>query len=126
MQSSLGLVAVDEKGLIVFSNLFASKMFGYSYEEFLNIPLSQLIPLRFKERHGSHFNNFIQNSSSRVMGKGLDLVAIRKDGVECPVEISLDVHYIDNQKYIVAFVNNILHHVFPYLFLIFYIYMIEI
>jgi PAS domain S-box-containing protein len=107
MQSSLGLVAVDEKGLIVFSNLFASKMFGYSYEEFLNIPLSQLIPLRFKERHGSHFNNFIQNSSSRVMGKGLDLVAIRKDGVEFPVEISLDVHYIDNQKYIVAFVNNI-------------------
>ena len=106
-QSSLGLLVVDDRGMIVFSNVFASKMFGYSYEEFINIPLGQLIPPRFRHRHGKHFNDFLQNPSSRVMGKGLDLVGIKQDGSEFPVEISLDVHIVDDQKYTVAFVNNI-------------------
>jgi PAS domain S-box-containing protein len=106
-QSSLGLLVVDDKGMIVFSNVFASKMFGYSYEEFLKIPLGQLIPPRFRNIHGKHFTDFLLNPSSRIIGKVLDLVAIKQDGKEFPVEISLDVHDIDDEKYIVAFVNNI-------------------
>ena len=106
-QSSLGLLVVDEKGMVVFANAFASKMFGYSSEEFRNFPLEQLIPLRFRQKHGTHFGNFLKNQSKRKMGEELELFAMRKDGIEFPVEISLDSHEVDENTYLVAFINNI-------------------
>jgi PAS domain S-box-containing protein len=106
-QSSLGLVVVDEGGIIVFANQFASNMFGYNKDEFINLPLEQLMPHRFRERHGKHFGEFLKNHTNRKMGDGMELFAMRKDGMEFPVEISLDAHEVDDKKYSVAFINNI-------------------
>jgi PAS domain S-box-containing protein len=106
-QSSLGLVVVDEGGIIVFANQFASNMFGYDKDEFINLPLEQLMPHRFRERHGKHFGEFLKNHTNRKMGDGMELFAMGKDGMEFPVEISLDAHEVDDKKYSVAFINNI-------------------
>jgi PAS domain S-box-containing protein len=106
-QSSLGLVVVDEAGIIVFANHFASNMFGYNTDEFVNLPLEQLMPIRYRQRHDKHFGGFLKNHSKRKMGDGMELFAIRKDGIEFPVEISLDSHEVDEKKYVVAFINNI-------------------
>lgn len=106
-QSSLGLVVVDEGGIIVFANQFASNMFGYNKDEFINLPLEQLMPHRFRERHGKHFGEFLKNHTNRKLGDGMELFAMRKDGMEFPVEISLDAHEVDDKKYSVAFINNI-------------------
>lgn len=106
-QSSLGLVVVDDAGIIVFANHFASNMFGYSTDEFVNLPLEQLMPLRYRQKHGKHFGGFLKNQSNRKMGDGMELFAMRKDGMEFPVEISLDSHEVDEKKYVVAFINNI-------------------
>jgi PAS domain S-box-containing protein len=106
-QSSLGLVVVDEGGIIVFANQFASNMFGYNKDEFINLPLEQLMPHRFRERHGKHFGEFLKNHTNRKLGDGMELFAMGKDGMEFPVEISLDAHEVDDKKYSVAFINNI-------------------
>jgi PAS domain S-box-containing protein len=106
-QSSLGLVVVDEGGIIVFANQFASNMFGYEKDEFINLPLEHLMPHRFRERHGKHFGEFLKNHTNRKMGDGMELFAMGKDGMEFPVEISLDAHEVDDKKYSVAFINNI-------------------
>jgi PAS domain S-box-containing protein len=106
-QSSLGLVVVDEGGIIVFANQSASNMFGYNKDEFINLPLEQLMPHRFRERHGKHFGEFLKNHTNRKLGDGMELFAMGKDGMEFPVEISLDAHEVDDKKYSVAFINNI-------------------
>jgi signal transduction histidine kinase len=48
-----------------------------------------LLPDRFRGRHVSHRQNYTGNIRVRPMGAGLELFAVRKDGVEFPVEISL-------------------------------------
>lgn len=79
----------DSKGLIREANPRAAEMFGYTRAEMVGMPIEQLIPQRFRERHPSHRENFSAHPRTRQMGAGLNLFALRKNGTEFPVDIML-------------------------------------
>jgi PAS domain S-box-containing protein len=83
------MVIVDAAGKIVLINSQSEKLFGYSRQELLGSRIERLIPARFAERHVQHTSGFFRDPHSRPMGADLDLYAVRKDGQEFPVEISL-------------------------------------
>lgn len=80
---------VDENGKIQFANNQAVQLFGYSTDEFFNIELDDLLPLRFRSNHAANRNRFVSNPSLRTMGEGMNLFALRKDGTEFPTDISI-------------------------------------
>src|ERR1019366_5651146 len=51
--------------------------------------IEMLVPDRFRTRHVQHCQSFVENERRRPMGIGLELFALRKDGTEFPVEVSL-------------------------------------
>ena len=72
-------------------NQFALKQFGYEEGELNGKKIEVLIPQRYKERHVAHRQNYHSGTPhSRPMGSGMDLYAIKKDGTEFPVEVSLN------------------------------------
>ncbi|HEV2113816.1 MAG TPA: PAS domain S-box protein, partial [Terriglobales bacterium] len=83
------MVIVDQQGAIALVNLQAEKLFGYSREELVGQPVELLIPKPHREQHVEHRAGFLRNPRVREMGAGLELHALRKDGTEVPVEISL-------------------------------------
>jgi PAS domain S-box-containing protein len=83
------IIAVDDRGLIIYANPQAEVTFGYDRAELLGQPVELLIPDRLGERHLAHRNGFLANPRARPMGIGLDLAGRRRDGSEFPVEISL-------------------------------------
>ncbi len=83
------MVIVDEAGTVVLVNSQAVKLFGWSREELLGRSMDVLVPERFRGAHAGHRGSFFQHPRARQMGAGLDLLGLRKDGSEFPVEISL-------------------------------------
>ena len=83
------MVIVDNHGKIVLANAQTESLFGYTPQELTGRGVDTLIPKRFHDQHHGHRGGFFGNPRARPMGTGLDLWAIRKDGTELPVEISL-------------------------------------
>ena len=83
------VVTVDDQGKIVLVNGQTEKLFGYQRHELLGERVERLIPARVREGHSQHRAGYSAAPHARVMGAGLELYALRKDGTEFPVEISL-------------------------------------
>ncbi|HEX6945082.1 MAG TPA: MASE1 domain-containing protein, partial [Casimicrobiaceae bacterium] len=83
------MVIVDEDGRIAFAISQTERLFGYTAGELTGRPVETLVPVRARAGHPGHRSSFLKDPHARPMGGDLDLTALRKDGTEFPVEISL-------------------------------------
>ncbi len=105
--ASIGILVTNRRGEIVMINDFALDQFGYLREELLGRTVEALLPAHLRERHIGHRERYVAHPQSRPMGIGLDLFAIRKDGTEFPVEISLSHYQNEEGTFVIAYINNI-------------------
>ncbi|HZR82237.1 MAG TPA: ATP-binding protein [Candidatus Binatia bacterium] len=101
------LVVVDGGGTIVLANRAAEKLFGYSRSELVGRPVETLVPERLRANHPMHRAGFALAPTSRTMGAGRDLFALRKDGTEVPVEIGLNPLVLPDGTYVLSSVIDI-------------------
>jgi len=86
------VIEIDERGLVVEFNPAAQRTFGYFKQDVVGRPLSELIiPERFRARHDAGLVRFLATGEARVLGRRVELVAMRADGTELPVELALVV-----------------------------------
>jgi PAS domain S-box-containing protein len=105
--ASMGIILADDKGVIQSVNPFALKLFGYAIEEIINKPVEVLIPMRYHHRHVNHRDAYTHHPKSRPMGEGMDLFAVKKDGKEFPVEVSLGNYEVNGDTNVIAFISDI-------------------
>ena len=106
--ASMGILVANDKGVIEMANSFLLSHFGYNNaDEVVGKKVEILIPSRYAERHHKHRDHYNKNPEPRNMGVGRDLFAIRKDGTEFPVEVSLSNYTLDDKMYIIAFIIDI-------------------
>jgi len=81
---------IDNDDNISYCNKAAIEMFGYSEEEMLNKELHKLIvPAKYFKDHNKGFRTFQKTGKGPAIGETLELSAIRKNGEEFPVALSL-------------------------------------
>jgi PAS domain S-box-containing protein len=83
------IVVVDGRGTIALVNRTTELMFGYQRAELLGQPVELLVPERFRARHRQHRDRYHAAPRVRAMNAAEELLGLRKDGSEFPVEISL-------------------------------------
>ncbi len=83
------MLCVDNRGRIVLVNEQAVNLFGHGRNDLLGHPISKVIPERYHDAHKGHVKGYVEDPHVRPMGSGRELFAIRADGTEFPVEISL-------------------------------------
>lgn len=105
--ASMGIVVTNDKGIIHSINPFALKLFGYTIAEINDKPIEMLIPERYYKNHLQDRKDYMVNPKNRPMGVGMDLYAIKKDGNEFPVEVSLGYYQSNGDQNVIAFINDI-------------------
>lgn len=90
------LIAINKTGSIVMSNTQADELFGYTHDEMSQMHVDMLLPERFRAAHGRHRAHYFLAPQARLMGTGLKLYGLRKDGSEFPVDISLRPVTVEN------------------------------
>ncbi len=106
--AALGIAVANEQGIIEKVNGFLLNQFGYgSKEELIGRRVEVLIPTRYNTVHQKHRENYQKKPEPRTMGVGRDLFAVKKNGDEFPVEVSLSNYKTTEGLFIIAFVIDI-------------------
>src|ERR1700686_1788418 len=83
------MVVVNTDGEIVLLNLQAEKQFGYRRDELLGQKVTNIIPVGFAERLIADGTRSAADALAQQIGTGIELIALRKDGSEFPIELML-------------------------------------
>ena len=106
--ASMGIIVANEKGIIEMANSYLLLQFGYqNKDELVGKQVETLIPSRYEHVHHKHRENYLKKPERRIMGVGRDLFAIKKDGTEFPVEVSLSNYAAREGMFVIAFVIDI-------------------
>ena len=85
-----GFVQMDERGIVRDWNSQAQTIFGWSREEAIGKQLSDLIvPERYRSRHQDGLTRYLSGGESAILGKRFEIEALRRDGTEIKVELSV-------------------------------------
>ena len=85
-----GIVSIDEDQKITFFNLKAEEVFGYRAEEVLGKSLDMLLPERYRTQHSGQVRGFgMGKIASQLMSQRGEVVGLRKNGEEFPVEATI-------------------------------------
>jgi PAS domain S-box-containing protein len=104
---SEGIIMVDETGKIAIANPVAEQLFGYETGGLNGMVMENLLPERYRKGHVNFRRAFNSDPHPRRMGFGRDLTALRRNGTEFPVEISLSFTQVQGNLLVMAFISDI-------------------
>ena len=87
--ANAGIVTADRFGFILSWNQGAATIFGYGEAEMVGQPLAVLIPPALRALHAAGLQRFVETGQKRLIGTTVEVMGVRKDGSEVPIELSL-------------------------------------
>ncbi len=101
------IVMIGVDGRIALTNPAASRLFGRPREELAGQPVEVLLPVAFRAGHPAlRQEYFASGPRKRALG-GRELLGLRADGTEFPVEIHLNPLVIEGQTFALSVVTDI-------------------
>jgi len=101
------IITADTSTTILYCNSAAEKMFGYTREELVGTSTTLLMPPQLRPIEQANRASYIGTGESKTVGSTIESVAIRKDGTEFSMEISLSSWEIEGQIFFGAIVRDI-------------------
>jgi PAS domain S-box-containing protein len=102
------IVSMDHFGNIVEFNPAAERTFGHSRQEAIGRSLADLlIPESSREQHRQGLARYLATGEGPVIGKRIEVSALRKDGSACPVELAIVAIEYDGPPVFTGFLRDL-------------------
>jgi diguanylate cyclase (GGDEF)-like protein/PAS domain S-box-containing protein len=92
------IVTITPEGIVRWFNRGAERIFGHTAEEIIGQPVTLLMPERYREHCLTGLHRYLRTGEARVVGSTIELVGLRKDGSEFPIEMSLGESQEDGER----------------------------
>ena len=102
-----GIIAIDEKGIVLEANPAIKRIFGYPAEELVGQNVDLLMPPPFKEEHASYLENYLETGKKRIIGIGREVRGRRRDGETFPLYLSVSEGYREHERIFTAFIRDL-------------------
>src|SRR5258708_12205970 len=101
------VVNIDESITILFVNPATSRIFGYDASELIGQPLTTLMPDYMRELHKAGFKRYLDTAERRINWQGAELIALRKNSEEFPIEVTFGELAINGRRLFTGFIRDI-------------------
>ena len=106
-----GILTIGEEGRLLEFNPAAEAMFGRTKAEVLGQPMAPLlIPERLRQQHESSFRRYLETGQERIVGRRVELDALRADGSEFKVELIVQPVTLAGHMHFTAYVRDLTEH----------------
>ncbi len=101
------ILICNREGLITLAGGQTERILDYRSGELMGLSLESLLPAKSRIVHEQCLKNFFEGPQVRPMGLGRHLTALRRDGKEIPVEVSLSPLQCDGINSVLAIVRDV-------------------
>jgi PAS domain S-box-containing protein len=102
------IIVMDNHGRIAFWNNAAESIFGYSNDEVMGKNLHKLLgPGSYYQDYKNAFLHFQKTGKGNVVGKTVELPAVRKNGEDFPMELSVSAINLRGKWHAVGILRDV-------------------
>ncbi|MBS0170502.1 MAG: PAS domain S-box protein [Nitrospira sp.] len=102
------VISMDDRGNIIAWNTKAEQIFGWTRQEAIGRSMAEtIIPHAHREAHQRGLDRFLKTGEGPILNKRIEVTALRRDGTEFPIELSLTPLRLENAYSFTAFVVDI-------------------
>src|SRR5215213_4773417 len=101
------IVTITPDGIVRWFNRGAERIFGHRAEEVIGKPVTLLMPERYRDLCVAGLHRYLQTGEARVVGGTTELVGLRKDGSEFPIEMSLGETHEDGERLFTGVIRDV-------------------
>jgi two-component system, LuxR family, sensor kinase FixL len=91
------IITIDDRGTIEQINRAVQQMFGYASDELIGKNVSCLMPSPDRERHDGYLEQYRLTGQGKVIGRGREIRAVRKDGTTFAAELAVNEFLVRGQ-----------------------------
>jgi diguanylate cyclase (GGDEF)-like protein/PAS domain S-box-containing protein len=101
------IVTITPDGIVSWFNSGAERIFGYRADEVIGQPVTLLMPERYRDLCVAGLHRYLQTGEARVVGGTTELVGLRKDGGEFPIEMSLGETHENGERLFTGMIRDV-------------------
>ncbi|MFC2157082.1 PAS domain S-box protein [Acidobacteriota bacterium] len=102
------IIMMDNREKISYWNKAAEKIFGYAPQEAIGKEMSVLLaPQYYHKAHQDGLSKFKTMGKGIPVGKVLELIALKKDGEEFPIELSVSMTKLKGERHVIGIIRDI-------------------
>jgi len=102
------IVTSDQSGVIIEFNAAAEAVFGYSKQDVIGRQMADvIIPAKYREAHRQGMKRYLATGEAHVLGRKIEIEAMRSDGSEFPVELAIVRVPLPGPAFFTAYIRDL-------------------
>ena len=101
------IILSDAHGQIILANKVVEKLMGYTPDELIGQNVRILMPDAFSRNHDQYMQNYRETNTAKIIGIGREVVGLRKDGREFPINLSIGKSRFAGEIYYTGIIHDL-------------------